>query len=305
MSSSLPLKIGAAVCLLAAAGYIARKAVRVVSLEYDEFASVAPPTDADPGAGLGGIEHVRWDLSDGSSQHALYVPPRNGALVILLHGSPGSARGFGDELGALARAGYGGLALDLPGYGHSEGDRRWDAAFRESVRRAVDHAVDVAGVEPGRVGVMGYSMGSAIAVQVAAQDMRVGALILQSAFTNLRDQLRYQFRSRIPGLAALAPLGARAWGVPVDTLDTLSSVAGLSTRPVLIVHGADDGAVPVTMAEALAGAIPRATLWTVEGVGHAGFDRLGEPYYERLREFWDWTLKPAPTAWQHSGHEDG
>ena len=70
-----------------------------------------------------GIPHqeVALETADGRELSAWYVPSRNGAAVLLSHGSGGSREHVVAHVRMLARHGYGVLALDNPGNGESEG----------------------------------------------------------------------------------------------------------------------------------------------------------------------------------------
>ena len=66
-------------------------------------------------------EEIRIPMRDGRRLSAWYVPSRNGAAVLLSHGSGGSRGRVAAHVRMLARHGYGVLALDDPGNGESDG----------------------------------------------------------------------------------------------------------------------------------------------------------------------------------------
>jgi hypothetical protein len=70
-----------------------------------------------------GVRHreIRIAGGDGDELSGWYVRSRNGAAVLLIHGSGGSRARVADRADMLARHGYGVLALDLAGNGESEG----------------------------------------------------------------------------------------------------------------------------------------------------------------------------------------
>ena len=70
-----------------------------------------------------GIAHedVGVPAPGGRRLTAWYVPSRNGAAVLLSHGSGGSRGRVAAHVRMLARHGYGVLALDNPGNGGSDG----------------------------------------------------------------------------------------------------------------------------------------------------------------------------------------
>ena len=74
--------------------------------------------------GLAGARDVSFPASDGVRLAGWYVPGRNGAAVILLHGSHGTRSDTLAHLRMLHAAGYGVLAFDARGHGQSRGDER-------------------------------------------------------------------------------------------------------------------------------------------------------------------------------------
>lgn len=248
-----------------------------------------PYAEADSGreqlfASSDAWREVDWHLADGSRQVAYYHPPENGSVILFAHGSPGRGVGLvsSEGLGLLA-AGYGLLALDLPGYGASEGDRLWDATFVESIRKGVDFAFGQEGVDPERIVGLGYSNGGCAMARAAAEDDRLRALILLASYTNLSDQLHYAFKRRTPALGYFAIAAARFTGVPVDELDTLRALRERGDRPTLIIAGGKDRQVSLSMARDLKSVVSGAEKWIYDDLGHTGFARgLGEDYLDRL-----------------------
>ncbi|WP_040164336.1 alpha/beta hydrolase family protein [Microbacterium gorillae] len=121
-----------------------------------------------------------------------------------------------------------------------------------------------------RVLLMGWSMGGAIALQVATRSAHrdlIAGLILESPVVDWRPVLTYQAQANgIPsavGDLAVAALGqdwsAKAVGadhaIPFDALDIVAQAESLKL-PILILHSDDDGFVPATASHALAEARP-------------------------------------------------
>ncbi|MEN2740936.1 alpha/beta fold hydrolase [Microbacterium sp. X-17] len=121
-----------------------------------------------------------------------------------------------------------------------------------------------------RILLMGWSMGGAIALQVAlnsAHRDHVVGVILDSPVVDWRVVLDYQAQlSHIPGTVrdlAIDMLGS-GWGsalvgsgapIPFDRLDVVARADELQA-PMLILHSDDDGFVPSTASHALAEARP-------------------------------------------------
>lgn len=277
--------LAAAGLLLVALCFWSARAWRVYAMERGELRWQAPseplPADRD---GIEAIREVGWSLSDGTRQRALFVPGSNGRIVVVAHGSPGTAVGMLDEGRGLARRGYGVLLLNLPSYGGSEGPRTWGSSFRDAVRAGVDFAAQQPGVRA--IAVLGYSMSTAVVTRAAADDSRIRAVVLVAAFTDFPTQRAHQYRSRIPGIAAVAVPAARWLGLAVDELDVLEAIRLLGDRPVLLVAGADDAAIPRWMPRRLKEAAANAEIWEVAGAGHVGLARVaGDSYIDRIDGF--------------------
>lgn len=115
--------------------------------------------------------------------------------VLLLHGSDGLTYPgrYSTAARTLAAAGF---TVFLPHYFESTGDRR--AAYGELGSKfpawlaanaaALDQVVAAAGVARNRIGVVGISLGGALALALSAQDTRVGAVV--NFFGYLPGQLR-------------------------------------------------------------------------------------------------------------------
>lgn len=109
-----------------------------------------------------------------------YVPSRNRAAVIALHGTGSSRLGVTRHARMLARHGYGVLALDLPGHGESDG-RSTSAPWTmdDDIAAAVRWLAARRDVDPQKVALLGVSMGAEVAVRVAARPPGVGATVAE------------------------------------------------------------------------------------------------------------------------------
>jgi pimeloyl-ACP methyl ester carboxylesterase len=123
---------------------------------------------------------VTLRTSDNLDLGAWYVPSRNGAAVVLVHGAGGDRNG-GIKARALmlARHGYGVLLFDARGAGNSEGRPEnlgwtWD----RDVRAAVDY-LEWRGVK--KIGALGLSTGAEVVLDSAAHDSRIAAVVAEGA----------------------------------------------------------------------------------------------------------------------------
>src|SRR4051794_23661292 len=124
-------------------------------------------------------ENVTFESSDGLRLSGRYVPSRNGAAVLLVHGGGGSRDGAKRHAGLLARAGFGVLLYDARGRGRSEGS---PDAYGWTWTHDVDGAIAFLhdrGVK--RIGALGLSTGADVLIEVAAKRHDLRAVVADGA----------------------------------------------------------------------------------------------------------------------------
>jgi hypothetical protein len=155
---------------------------------------------------------------------------------------------------ALAEAGIASLRFDFFGSGESDGDFR-EVTLRGEIadgRAAVEFFRAQNGIDPEHVGLLGLSMGGAVAASLA-QSLKVQALVLWSALAHtarLRELMGKLTRA-IPGKPAAVEYDARELSprfmddaLKVEPIRHLKQYKG----PTLIIHPGKDEAVPVSHA---------------------------------------------------------
>jgi fermentation-respiration switch protein FrsA (DUF1100 family) len=123
------------------------------------------------------VEEISFLSEDGLRMAGWYVPPENGALVILLHGYGGNRTGMIWHAEQLTEAGYGVLMYDQRASGESEGTYRsygWEDSC--DVGGALAFLNKKTEVDPDKIGVAGCSTGGQIALQGAACHPQIGAV---------------------------------------------------------------------------------------------------------------------------------
>ncbi|HEX5617149.1 MAG TPA: alpha/beta fold hydrolase [Solirubrobacteraceae bacterium] len=223
-------------------------------------------------------EEVRVPTADGRQLSAWYVPSRNRAAVVLIHGSTGNRSRVADRAELLARHGYGVLALDLPGNGESDGRSSGlgDNA-QPAVRAAVDYLQRRPDVDPDAIAGFGVSLGGEVLLEGAAYDERLAAVISDGA-------ARPQDADRVepappPTAVALAMIRGVSGMRPAPSL--IDVVPEIAPRPVLLIgSGGDSAEIPVTRLYAQA-AGTTAQVWEIPEAGHTGGLRARPAGYER------------------------
>ncbi len=228
----------------------------------------------DPAAAkLPGLQAVALQAADGVPLVAWWKPPRDAAAPVwlYLHGNGANllsrdAR-FRLLTGPDAPDGAGLLALSWRGYGGSGGSPSGDGLLSDA-RAAHDWLVQQ-GVAPQRILLFGESLGTTLAVLLAAE-RPVRALVLDSAFDSALDVARRSYPWLPVALLMRDPLRA-------------DLAAPRVAVPVLQVHCRDDPVTPPASAVALHARLPaaRPLLW-IEGRCHT--PRLGG-WLAQLRGF--------------------
>lgn len=269
---------------LAVATYIASTAAR---LAEDTLSPPRTPLDQTPlDAGIDEYKDVTFTASDGITLRGWYVPSENGVAIILAHGYAGNRLMLLPEAQILAEQGYGVLLFDFRGHGESA-----DAlvTIGDHEQRDLSAAIDFIAAQPGveKIGAVGFSMGAATLVQVAARDDRLDGVVIEAAFPTLVEEIRYRSRafgplSQIPSLRAV-----RRSGVDVDGVRPIDDLCAISPRPVLLIYGELDAAVPPGTAQTmLDAACEPAELWIVAGATHQNYAEVApEEYAARLLNF--------------------
>ncbi len=239
------------------------------------------------------VEDVEFRVPGEASIRGWFLSSRNGATVLLTHGSGADRAQVAPQAAALAGHGFGVLLFDWPGHGESGGVPAYGEAEREALRAAVEWLAHRE--KAGRIGAFGTSLGAWVVAQVAPFDPRVEAVAVEGLPTDLVAQTRHEYRrwgplTQWPALLALRETGIWGGPRPAETLPRLSP------RPLLIVHGSDDASVPPSMAEELfqAAREPK-ELWIVPGAGHGNAWDVARPEYEgRLAAFFTRALVRPP-----------
>jgi fermentation-respiration switch protein FrsA (DUF1100 family) len=236
-------------------------------------------------------EPVAFATSDGVTLRGWWLP-REGATATIV-GCTGHRGVKSDLLGigsALWRAGNSVLLFDFRGCGESD-VVPLSVGFHE--RRDLQAALAFARARTPNapLGLIGYSMGAAVAIMVAAGDTGVGAVVADSSYAAIGDVIAAEYRRRrVPTFALLAAsdrYNGWRYGYRFDALRPIDHVARIAPRPLLIIHGEQDDLTPVEHARRLyAAAGQPKECWIVPNASHCGgyfADR--EVYVARVADF--------------------
>ena len=165
------------------------------------------------------------------------------------------------EFAQFRQLGYNVLIPEYPGYGMSSG-RASESGCYEAADAAYHYLTETLHAHPAQIVVAGWSLGAAVAIDLAARK-QVAGLIVLGAFTNIPEQAH----AMLPWVPrSLVRLLVR------ERFDNVSKIRQV-TCPIFIGHGTQDELVPFAMAERLAQAARQrgpVTFLPIQGCSHNG-----------------------------------
>lgn len=286
------------IAALAIAGVLGAK-VLVLALEPRLTFLPRHELPIDPGRLGLPFEEAIIPTSDGVALHGWFIPgdtlppdARGGAsgvkararlTILFLHGNAENVA-LCLPLAPLVHArGDNLLLLDYRGYGRSGGSPSETGIGRDG-EAALAYLRSRPDVDPGGLVVWGRSIGTTVAVRLAAADRELAGVILESSFTSALDLLR-EGGHRL--LYLMAHLGSYRF-------DQASAMTAVSA-PLLVIHGTRDEVIPFRLGRKLYDLAPgRKEFVAIEGGGHNDLLALhGGELWGAVSRFLD-TLNGAP-----------
>ena len=213
-----------------------------------------PAQTAPDVAGFAGAQSLALTTADNEHLIAWYRPAlATGRFILYFHGNGGNLSREARRIEVLASEGMGVLAVDYRGYGGSSGYPTETGLLLDA---EASYAKAIAlGIKPDNLILYGHSLGSGLAVAMAARH-KAAALVLEAPFS-----------------AAVDVAEERYWMFPVRAMmrDQFHSDERIKavTAPILMLHGEDDGTIPIRFGVRLFALAPEPkTFMRLPGAGH-------------------------------------
>jgi len=222
------------------------------------------------------FEDLSLHTSDGVEINGWFIPSPGARTTLLwLHGNGGNLSDTVDRLSQYHQALRTNImVIDYREYGRSSGEVSEEGTYLDALA-AYDYLLTRKEVDPTRIIVFGYSLGSAVAVELSLQRKTRG-LILEAPFASIEEMAEEEF----------------PW-IPVGPLittryDTLSKISHLAV-PLLILHGDRDDVVPFEQGrEVFEAAQGPKTFYVIAGAGHDNTNVVGgQAYLKMVSDFID------------------
>jgi alpha-beta hydrolase superfamily lysophospholipase len=213
--------------------------------------------------------------------YSLHLAGPRSPLILYFHGNGEIARDYDSIAPLYTDLGISLLVADYRGYGWSDGFPTASGLVRDApfVFDALGQMLKEAGSEvPQRVFVMGRSLGSAAAIEVACHHQEaIAGLIIESGFADTF------------GLLARLGVVLRDLDEAQDVFANLAKIGQISL-PTLVIHGQADALIPASEGIALyeSSAAPDDEKWlaVIPGAGHNDLLALGAAtYFEAICDF--------------------
>jgi pimeloyl-ACP methyl ester carboxylesterase len=245
--------------------------------------------------------------SDGTRIAGWFVPAAAGAgpappTVVLAHANEGNK----SEMLAWAEplhASYNLVLFDFRNHGQSSGNLTTQGVRETTDLRAVVGWL-AATKKPTAIAVLGVAMGGAAAIDEAASDDRVGAVILDSTHATLANAVearleRDGYPLALPGAWAVLLGGLLRTGEDMSVADPIQAIGRYGPRPVLIVAAGKDDAIgaqdPAQLLDAALADGATAELKTCPAAAHAqSIATCSTDYAGWVLDFLGRSLHPAP-----------
>jgi fermentation-respiration switch protein FrsA (DUF1100 family) len=249
------------------------------------------------------VERVTFEAADGVPLVGWFLPgDGDGATIVASHGSgTNGASALGGVL-FLREAGYNVFLFDHRAHGQSGGKASTLGPHEvRDVMGAVTYLLSRDDVDPDRIGAIGCSMGSGVVIGAAAEDPRIGAVVVEAIYADLGelwDRFGYVgIRGTSIHWSWGAPMRWATWlwtGEWIASYQPEALIQWIAPRPVFIIHGQEDNAA-CTVADArrlYSAASEPKTLWIVPDAGHCNAHLIRPDEYEkRVLRFFDQALE--------------
>ncbi len=182
------------------------------------------------------VEDVWLQARDGVKLHAWWIPAEGSDFTfVAFHGNAGNISHRADVFRFLHALPANLLAVEYRGYGRSEGSPS-EAGLYLDAQAAYDYLTLRRGTVPWRIISYGQSLGTAVAVDLAA-NRKLGGVVLEAPFASARAVARRVY-PYLPGLGWIAQ----------SKFETGSKL-GKIRAPLLVVHCAQDPVLAFPLGE--------------------------------------------------------
>ena len=243
-------------------------------------------------------EDVIVSNDQGQALVGWYIPPDNGAVVMLQHGYKSRRQWQLNEAKMLHDAGYGSLLTTVRAHDESEGELI-TFGYHEMADLAAwhDFLLSREEVDPEKIGLLGVSMGGSLVLQYAAENENIKAVISHSPFSSLDDTVETSVRFFLDlpdwAVSVVVPMvvfwGEQIGGFDSAEIDAKEWIDDISPRPVFLLDAGQEVVVSADSTELLYDAAKEPKyFWQCPECEHASLDTQRPEEFEAcMLSFYD------------------
>lgn len=224
--------------------------------------------------------------------------PGRAQTLIFVHGLGSDRAGHHAlEIAAeLWQRGFNLVLFDLRGHGLSDEGRTSGGYFEKKDLLGAFDFVRNSGIASEAIGVLGFSMGAAIAILGASDEPGIQAVVADGTYANIADLITQEVSRTTPlpgwvipffqpGATMVARFGYK---IKLDEMVPEQAVTELN-YPILLIHSVMDKRIPIGHAIRVHdAAYPGSDLWQVPETQHAdAFQRYPTEYIQKVSSYFD------------------
>jgi uncharacterized protein len=214
--------------------------------------------------------------------HGWWIPSRStysakSKVLLSFHGKGGNISTSSlSKAKELQRLGFSIFLVDYRGYGLSRGNFPSEKQVYEDAELAWQYLVKSRQIPTSNIYIYGYSLGGAIAVNLAVNHPEAAALVVESSLTSMR------LVATNSAIYRLFPLDL----ILTEKFDSLTKISQLKV-PLLVIHGTADEVIPFQMGKVLfnAAKVPKQIQLFPNG-SHAIATKDIHKYLETIKDFY-------------------
>lgn len=233
--------------------------------------------------------------ADGMDLHGWFVPSENGAVIIMQHGYKSTRKELLNEAEMMYRHGYGVLITSVRAHDHSGGELITLGVYEMADMEAwYQYLLTRSDFDHDKIGILGNSYGGMLAIQYAAQNENIKAVVANCAFSSMSDTVTTSVKHftglpPFPFVPLIVFWAEMETGIKMEEIDTTRWIPLISPRPVFLMQGGVDTVISPASGQILydAAGEPK-ELWFDSDLGHVRFDtERAEEYEARVAAFFD------------------
>jgi uncharacterized protein len=195
---------------------------------------------------LDGFSTLAYTASDGTKLHGFFAPPISGRklTIVFYQGNAGSLALRADKIRMWRDQGFGVMLATYRGYEGNEGSPTEQGLYQDA-RMAIE-AAKSRGVDISQMVLYGESLGSGIAVEMAAEMSSLtppAGLVLEVPYTSIPEVGAYRY--------PFVPIFWMLW----DRYESINKVQNIHA-PTLVLQAGKDKVIPPMFAKKLFDALP-------------------------------------------------